>query len=114
MPTYDYKCDDCGYAFELFQGMMEKKLTTCPKCHGSVRRLIGAGAGVVFRGSGFYETDYRSAEYRQKKKEESKRSEGDTKTPEPTTTAKGATKSPKGEKTERPVKPKKNPPPTES
>ena len=75
MPTYDYKCDDCGYAFELFQGMMEKKLTTCPKCQGSVRRLIGAGAGVVFKGSGFYETDYRIAEYRRRKKEDSKGSE---------------------------------------
>jgi putative FmdB family regulatory protein len=75
MPTYDYKCDDCGYGFELFQGMMEKKLTTCPKCQGSVRRLIGAGAGVVFKGSGFYETDYRSSDYRRRTKEDSKGSE---------------------------------------
>jgi putative FmdB family regulatory protein len=111
MPTYDYKCDDCGYAFELFQGMMEKKLTTCPKCRGSVRRLIGAGAGVVFRGAGFYETDYRSAEYRQKKKEESKRSEGDSKAAEGASTPRAATESSKSDKTDAPSKPKKSPPP---
>jgi len=71
MPTYDYRCDDCGHAFEVFQGMLEKKLTTCPSCGGAVRRLIGAGAGVVFKGSGFYETDYRSADYRKKAKADS-------------------------------------------
>lgn len=82
MPTYDYRCDDCGYGFEIFQGMLEKKLTECPKCQGRVRRLIGAGAGIVFKGSGFYETDYRSSDYRKKSaadKGEPKASSGDAK-----------------------------------
>lgn len=74
MPTYDYHCDDCGHEFEIFQGMLEKKLTTCPSCGGRVRRLIGAGAGIVFKGSGFYQTDYRSADY--KKRAKSERGEG--------------------------------------
>jgi len=72
MPTYDYHCDDCGHEFEIFQGMLEKKLTTCPSCGGKVRRLIGAGAGIVFKGSGFYQTDYRSREYTQRAKDEKK------------------------------------------
>ncbi len=70
MPTYDYVCDDCGYSFEMFQGMLEKKLERCPECAGKVRRLIGTGAGIVFKGSGFYETDYRSDDYRKKAKSE--------------------------------------------
>jgi putative FmdB family regulatory protein len=70
MPTYDYHCDDCGHEFEIFQGMLEKKLSTCPSCGGRVRRLIGAGAGIVFKGSGFYQTDYRSADYKKRAKSE--------------------------------------------
>lgn len=58
MPTYEYKCDDCGYTFERFQGIKDKPITKCPKCSGNVRRLIGPGAGVIFKGSGFYATDY--------------------------------------------------------
>jgi putative FmdB family regulatory protein len=59
MPTYEYKCDECGYRFEKFQRMTEARLTECPECQGAVRRLIGAGAGIIFKGSGFYCTDYR-------------------------------------------------------
>ena len=60
MPTYDYECQACGHAFERFQEMSAKKLRTCPEC-GKRRllRLVGAGAGVIFKGSGFYETDYK-------------------------------------------------------
>ena len=58
MPTYEYKCEDCGYTFEKFQSMKDKPLKNCPKCGGSVQRLIGTGAGVIFKGSGFYATDY--------------------------------------------------------
>ncbi|MFA6929897.1 MAG: FmdB family zinc ribbon protein [Lentisphaeria bacterium] len=60
MPTYEYKCNACGNHFDVFQKMTDARLTECPKCHGSVQRLIGAGAGIIFKGSGFYCTDYRS------------------------------------------------------
>ena len=63
MPTYEYECEKCGHHFELFQRMSEPKLTDCPQdgCDGHVKRLIGAGAGVIFKGSGFYETDYKKS-----------------------------------------------------
>ncbi len=59
MPTYDYECTECGYSFEYFQSMSDDPLKTCPKCGGKVRRLIGGGLGVIFKGSGFYVTDNR-------------------------------------------------------
>ena len=59
MPHYDYECKNCGYNFEVFQQITEEPLTECPKCKGSVRRLIGAGSGLIFKGSGFYVTDYK-------------------------------------------------------
>ncbi|AFN75104.1 regulatory protein, FmdB family [Melioribacter roseus P3M-2] len=59
MPTYEYKCNDCGYLFEEFQKISDEPLSTCPKCGGAVKRLIGAGAGPIFKGSGFYHTDYK-------------------------------------------------------
>lgn len=59
MPTYDYQCQKCGHRFELFQKMSDAPATVCPKCGGSVRRLIGTGAAVIFKGSGFHATDYR-------------------------------------------------------
>jgi len=58
MPTYEYKCDVCGYTFEKFQSMKDKAVKKCPKCDGKVQRLIGGGAAVIFKGSGFYATDY--------------------------------------------------------
>jgi putative FmdB family regulatory protein len=61
MPTYDYECRDCGHEFELFQAMSEDPIRVCPECGGEVRRLIGGGMGVIFRGSGFYVTDNRGA-----------------------------------------------------
>lgn len=64
MPTYDYKCDKCGHEFERFQRISDAPLKQCPKCKGRVRRMIGAGAGLLFKGSGFYITDYRSDSYR--------------------------------------------------
>ncbi len=64
MPTYDYHCDACEADFELFQAITAKPIKKCPKCGKSrVRRLIGAGAGIIFKGSGFYQTDYRSDSY---------------------------------------------------
>ncbi len=71
MPTYEYECDSCGYKFEKFQSITARPVRVCPKCGGEVTRLISAGSGVIFKGSGFYETDYRSAEYKKKAREES-------------------------------------------
>lgn len=65
MPTYDYVCDGCGHAFELFQSMTDSVKKTCPKCgKKKLRRLIGTGGAIVFKGSGFYKTDYRSDSYK--------------------------------------------------
>ena len=66
MPHYDYVCETCEKQFEIFQSMNDKRLTKCPEkgCKGKVRRLIGTGAGLVFKGSGFYITDYRSENYK--------------------------------------------------
>jgi putative FmdB family regulatory protein len=68
MPTYEYECQKCGHRFEEFQSMKDAHLTKCPKCKGKLKRLIGAGAGFLFKGSGFYTTDYRSSSYQEKKK----------------------------------------------
>ena len=65
MPTYDYACDACDHAFELFESITAEPQKKCPKCKkNKLRRLFGAGAGVVFKGSGFYQTDYRSDSYK--------------------------------------------------
>jgi putative FmdB family regulatory protein len=65
MPTYDYVCDGCGHTFELFQSIKESNKRKCPKCKKlKLRRLFGAGAAIVFKGSGFYKTDYRSEAYK--------------------------------------------------
>jgi len=57
MPTYDYKCEKCGKSFEYFQSMSDDPLTVCKECGGSLKRLIGGGLGIIFKGSGFYVTD---------------------------------------------------------
>lgn len=59
MPTYDYECTACSHQFEFFQSITAKPLKKCPVCGRNVRRLIGKGAGIIFKGSGFYETDYK-------------------------------------------------------
>jgi putative FmdB family regulatory protein len=65
MPTYDYRCDACEHEFELFQSIKEEPKRKCPKCRKSkLRRLIGPGAAIVFKGTGFYKTDYRSESYK--------------------------------------------------
>ena len=65
MPTYDYRCDACGHAFEKFQPITASPVRTCPACKKrTVKRLIGTGAGIIFKGSGFYQTDYRSESYK--------------------------------------------------
>jgi putative FmdB family regulatory protein len=71
MPTYDYRCNDCGHEFEEFQSIKADPLKTCPKCQKeALERLIGPGAALIFKGSGFYLTDYRSEGYRKAAKAE--------------------------------------------
>lgn len=77
MPHYDYKCSNCGLTFELFQKMNDEPVSICPNCGGNVKRLIGKGAGPIFKGSGFYQTDYKNQVETKKtdKKEETKKPE---------------------------------------
>ena len=72
MPTYDYICFSCGNKFEMFQSMTEKPLSNCPECGGKVKRLIGAGAGAIFKGSGFYQTDYKNTSKNSNQKNDKK------------------------------------------
>ena len=114
MPTYEYSCQKCGQNFEAFQSMRDEPFRECPKelCrlpkwgHGKVKRLLGTGAGLIFKGSGFYTTDYRSQSYKEAAKKESapktaeagEKSSGSketTKTPSPAQTAAPEKRSPK-------------------
>jgi len=82
MPTYDYQCQKCGHRFEEFQSITAEPLKTCPRqeCRGRVKRLISSGGGLLFKGSGFYITDYRSEGYKKAAKAEgSSSSSGDGK-----------------------------------
>jgi putative FmdB family regulatory protein len=77
MPTYEYQCTACGEKFELFQSISAKPVKKCPACgKNAARRLISAGAGIIFKGSGFYETDYRSESYKSAAKKEAPASDG--------------------------------------
>ncbi len=78
MPTYEYECLKCGHVFDTFQKITDAPLKKCPKCKGKVKRRIGAGAGIIFKGSGFYATDYRSDGYRKAAKSEKPASKKDT------------------------------------
>lgn len=71
MPTYEYECKKCGSRFEIFQNISDPPRKRCKECRGAVRRLIGTGAGLLFKGSGFYITDYRSESYQKKAKADS-------------------------------------------
>src|SRR5262245_54308898 len=76
MPTYDYRCQKCGHEFELFQSIRDGVKRRCPKCgKNALKRLIGTGAGVIFKGSGFYQTDYRSEGYKKAAESEKKAAE---------------------------------------
>lgn len=61
MPTYEYECRKCGHQFEKFQSITAPPLKTCPKCKGKVVRVVSGGAGIIFKGSGFYQTDYKKS-----------------------------------------------------
>jgi putative FmdB family regulatory protein len=75
MPTYDYICSDCGYEFEHFQSMSEEPIRICPNCSGTVRRKIGGGTGLIFKGSGYYLTDYANKSRPHEKEKMSNKSE---------------------------------------
>ena len=83
MPTYDYRCDHCEHLFEEFQSITARPLKKCPECgKRALQRLIGAGSAIIFKGSGFYETDYRSESYKKSAEAEKKsatESKGDKK-----------------------------------
>jgi putative FmdB family regulatory protein len=94
MPNYDYECQKCGKRFEVFQSMNDQKLTHCPTktCDGPVKRLLGTGGGILFKGAGFYQTDYRSSSYQAA----SKADQGSPKSDNPATTpSPAATPTPK-------------------
>jgi len=98
MPTYDYRCDACQHTFEEFQSITAKSLRKCPACGKSkLKRLIGTGAGIIFKGSGFYETDYRSDSYKQAAKADSDKGKSDSGS---STSTDSATKSETPAKTE--------------
>ena len=98
MPTYQYACSKCGHEFEVFQSMKDAALETCPKdkCgrktwgRGKVKRLLGTGAGLIFKGSGFYITDYRSENYKAAAKKDTASSSSPSSTP-PSTSSSGGT-----------------------
>ena len=104
MPTYDYVCDACGHKFEEYQSMTDKLLKKCPACgKPKLRRLLGTGAAIIFKGSGFYQTDYRSESYKSGAKAE------ENKAPKPDAAAKDGAKpadstSGKESKTSEPAK----------
>lgn len=96
MPTYDYQCDACNHEFELFQSISEAVKRKCPECGKlKLRRLFGTGAAVVFKGSGFYETDYRSESYKKaaEKEQKSQAAGGESKKDKQKSASKSKTKS---------------------
>lgn len=78
MPTYDYKCLDCNYTFEEFQKMTDDHLQNCPECNGKLKRLIGSGISPIFKGSGFYQTDYKNSKPKDTLTKESPKTEKKT------------------------------------
>jgi putative FmdB family regulatory protein len=110
MPTYDYQCESCGHEYELFQSITARPKKKCPSCgRQTAKRLIGTGGGIIFKGSGFYQTDYRSESYKKAAEADSKQaSNGDSKSKD---SSKDSTKSAaesKPAKKEKPAKPEKS------
>ena len=95
MPTYEYECKKCGHRFERFQRITEKPVKTCPECKGRVTRLLGTGAGIIFKGSGFYATDYRSPTYQAAAKADKPEAASKSDAPAKTDTGKKAEKPPR-------------------
>lgn len=92
MPNYDYRCQECSHTFEVFQKMSDDKLEDCPEkdCKGKVKRLLGTGAGVIFKGSGFYQTDYRSDSYKKGAQKDSGNSSSSSSSKESKPASKGS------------------------
>ena len=102
MPNYDYQCDACGHEWEMFQRMVEDAIKQCPKCKKKkARRLFGTGAAIMFKGSGFYETDYRSDSYK-------KAAKADKESQAPKTKSDSKSDSKSASKSEAKAKPKKS------
>jgi putative FmdB family regulatory protein len=79
MPTYDYQCEACGHEFEKFQSITAPAVRKCPECKKmKVKRLIGTGAGIIFKGSGFYQTDYRGSDYKKAAEKDNAAKSSDT------------------------------------
>src|SRR5262249_33550471 len=95
MPTYDYICDDCGHEFEVYESITAEPRKDCPECrHDTLRRKIGPGAAILFKGSGFYQTDYRSESYKKAAKADkpsdgAAKSSGESSSPSPTPSSGG-------------------------
>src|SRR6185295_16017070 len=113
MPTYEYSCEKCGRNFDAVQSMRDKPFRECPNelCrlpewgHGKVKRLLGTGAGLIFKGSGFYTTDYRSASYKEAAKKESPDTPaGGEKSAKPKEPAKGSSSAATKAPAEKPAK----------
>lgn len=105
MPTYDYECDACGHEFELFQGINDPVQRKCPDCGKlKLRRLFGTGAAVVFKGSGFYQTDYRSDSYKKAAAKDKPSGDGDSKKSDGDASKKTSDSPPSAEKKPKPKK----------
>jgi putative FmdB family regulatory protein len=105
MPTYDYKCNACSHTFEHFQSMKDKPLKKCPECgKNALERLIGTGAAVIFKGSGFYQTDYRSDAYRKSAEADKKPAETPASTDKSKSNAAAAPKTDGSAKSDGPAK----------
>jgi putative FmdB family regulatory protein len=103
MPTYDYICYNCEHEFEKFQPITARPLRKCPQCgKNGLKRLIGTGAGVIFKGSGFYETDYRSESYKQAQKKETEPADKKAEDKKDTKPKEDKTKESKAEKKPKP------------
>jgi putative FmdB family regulatory protein len=81
MPTYEYQCKDCGFRFEEFQSIADAPLKRCPSCKGHLVRLLSGGAGLIFKGSGFYITDYKKNKTNKNSESEVKKTDSESKSP---------------------------------
>lgn len=100
MPTYQYRCPQCGHEFEAFQYITEDAIKECPACHGETRRVITGGSGFLFKGSGFYITDYRSESYKKAAASEKSSSSGGSEKKSDSTTKKSPDSKTSGSKGE--------------
>ena len=78
MPTYEYQCKDCGFKFEQFQSIADSPLKKCPSCGGELERLVSGGAGLIFKGSGFYITDYKQNKNKEKSNSKPEKKDSDS------------------------------------